>query len=247
MMCTFVVFFFSSRRRHTRYWRDWSSDVCSSDLSARAEEIPAVRVLPHRDAKDGAGIVLTRRRVVRPGERPPWTLRIREVPDLETARSAGRDDVLIDAVDVARGARAETAHVDAGTALRLADGREGLRAAAVVGLIERLRLRDVVHVQAARRIPAAGGHQGVFRGPDLRGVDLDTVPFVALIDDPRRALVARIEERHADAADADDRRDPIVARWHRNALQRPLELGVAAPDREGGEARAPQERRARRI
>src|SRR3712207_8579975 len=28
-----VVFFFSSRRRHTRYWRDWSSDVCSSDLA----------------------------------------------------------------------------------------------------------------------------------------------------------------------------------------------------------------------
>src|SRR5947209_11771221 len=29
-------FFFSSRRRHTRYWRDWSSDVCSSDLGAEA-------------------------------------------------------------------------------------------------------------------------------------------------------------------------------------------------------------------
>src|SRR3712207_2554612 len=29
---TVDVFFFSSRRRHTRYWRDWSSDVCSSDL-----------------------------------------------------------------------------------------------------------------------------------------------------------------------------------------------------------------------
>src|SRR3712207_9108620 len=27
------MFFFSSRRRHTRYWRDWSSDVCSSDLA----------------------------------------------------------------------------------------------------------------------------------------------------------------------------------------------------------------------
>src|SRR3712207_583147 len=27
-----MEFFFSSRRRHTRYWRDWSSDVCSSDL-----------------------------------------------------------------------------------------------------------------------------------------------------------------------------------------------------------------------
>src|SRR3712207_2048342 len=31
MLC---FFFFSSRRRHTRYWRDWSSDVCSSDLWA---------------------------------------------------------------------------------------------------------------------------------------------------------------------------------------------------------------------
>src|SRR5215217_7462595 len=29
-------FFFSSRRRHTRYWRDWSSDVCSSDLLPEA-------------------------------------------------------------------------------------------------------------------------------------------------------------------------------------------------------------------
>src|SRR3712207_7269691 len=28
-----MFFFFSSRRRHTRYWRDWSSDVCSSDLA----------------------------------------------------------------------------------------------------------------------------------------------------------------------------------------------------------------------
>src|SRR5690606_39701294 len=27
-------FFFSSRRRHTRFSRDWSSDVCSSDLEA---------------------------------------------------------------------------------------------------------------------------------------------------------------------------------------------------------------------
>src|SRR5215203_5127589 len=31
-MCFIFCFFFSSRRRHTRYWRDWSSDVCSSDL-----------------------------------------------------------------------------------------------------------------------------------------------------------------------------------------------------------------------
>src|SRR5438874_4144296 len=37
--CTLDFFFFSSRRRHTRSLRDWSSDVCSSDLSP-----PQVRV-----------------------------------------------------------------------------------------------------------------------------------------------------------------------------------------------------------
>src|SRR3712207_1552380 len=36
-----IFFFFSSRRRHTRYWRDWSSDVCSSDLLLAAELQPA--------------------------------------------------------------------------------------------------------------------------------------------------------------------------------------------------------------
>src|SRR3989440_9685707 len=35
--CHESVFFFSSRRRHTRSDRDWSSDVCSSDLSLRSE------------------------------------------------------------------------------------------------------------------------------------------------------------------------------------------------------------------
>src|SRR6266498_1312935 len=33
-MCYVIFFFFSSRRRHTRCGRDWSSDVCSADLVA---------------------------------------------------------------------------------------------------------------------------------------------------------------------------------------------------------------------
>src|SRR5690606_40485375 len=32
------LFFFSSRRRHTRFSRDWSSDVCSSDLTRGQED-----------------------------------------------------------------------------------------------------------------------------------------------------------------------------------------------------------------
>ena len=36
-------FFFSRRRRHTRYIGDWSSDVCSSDLARYVEENQTIR------------------------------------------------------------------------------------------------------------------------------------------------------------------------------------------------------------
>src|SRR5205809_6147239 len=42
LMIFFFFFFFSSRRRHTRCSRDWSSDVCSSDLGA---SLPRLRPL----------------------------------------------------------------------------------------------------------------------------------------------------------------------------------------------------------
>src|SRR6266700_7328732 len=52
-------FFFSSRRRHTRFSRDWSSDVCSSDLcvdtvdgTAHANSSTATRMIrAHRDTR----------------------------------------------------------------------------------------------------------------------------------------------------------------------------------------------------
>src|SRR5690625_7671446 len=64
MMCfLFFIFFFSSRRRHTRWPRDWSSDVCSSDLHVemlkiaekcevyRNDAFKAVDVLSKREAR----------------------------------------------------------------------------------------------------------------------------------------------------------------------------------------------------
>src|SRR5258707_13813890 len=58
-----VAFFFSSRRRHTRYWRDWSSDVCSSDLPTdpdalydyrtRIVQNPAILARMHEVANTG--------------------------------------------------------------------------------------------------------------------------------------------------------------------------------------------------
>src|SRR2546430_7643536 len=53
-----IFFFFSSRRRHTRFDCDWSSDVCSSDLG---------RAVPQwRGAAGGGGRTPCRSLVVRP-------------------------------------------------------------------------------------------------------------------------------------------------------------------------------------
>src|SRR2546421_4485634 len=45
----YVFFFFSSRRRHTRSDRDWSSDVCSSDLIFQSG--PGVVAIPEQQAR----------------------------------------------------------------------------------------------------------------------------------------------------------------------------------------------------
>src|SRR5256885_4734372 len=52
------IFFFSSRRRHTRLQGDWSSDVCSSDLAKTVQELLAqARAQPGKLAygSNGAG------------------------------------------------------------------------------------------------------------------------------------------------------------------------------------------------
>src|SRR2546430_4424765 len=47
-----LFFFFSSRRRHTRFDCDWSSDVCSSDLAASRVELLATQTPGHFMAFD---------------------------------------------------------------------------------------------------------------------------------------------------------------------------------------------------
>src|SRR5256885_11002858 len=52
-------FFFSSRRRHTRLQGDWSSDVCSSDLSG-GQDYPPLRSGGHLSSAGEVGQGLAR-------------------------------------------------------------------------------------------------------------------------------------------------------------------------------------------
>src|SRR5699024_11325464 len=74
-MPSLSAFFFSSRRRHTRSKRDWSSDVCSSDLASaickdylrRKYDIPIIAIEPAYKMvndinKDGKTLVLATKR-----------------------------------------------------------------------------------------------------------------------------------------------------------------------------------------
>src|SRR3990167_9164503 len=99
-----VPFFFSSRRRHTRFDCDWSSDVCSSDLRADGEPRPAPGGQHHghpqgdqrraradargqpAPARDGARLRLAHRRS------PPGSRRVRW-PALVDDTGRGRDDL----------------------------------------------------------------------------------------------------------------------------------------------------------
>src|SRR5947209_20104162 len=74
-----VHFLFSSRSRHTRYWRDWSSDVCSSDLhrcgAGRVARAGDGRARPPALAR-GGGLATARSEERRVGKecRTQWSL-----------------------------------------------------------------------------------------------------------------------------------------------------------------------------
>src|SRR5216684_8353643 len=60
MLFFFFFFFFSSRRRHTRCSRDWSSDVCSSDLGTKPIRLLGESLVLYRDRSGTLGLVAER-------------------------------------------------------------------------------------------------------------------------------------------------------------------------------------------
>src|SRR5437870_2860691 len=51
-------FFFSSRRRHTRWPRDWSSDVCSSDLDESSSSFASAHAVAVVGIDEAAGTLI---------------------------------------------------------------------------------------------------------------------------------------------------------------------------------------------
>src|SRR2546428_1341252 len=93
-----LSFFFSSRRRHTRCDRDWSSDVCSSDLAARSARSDYAR-----------GRRVNLERALRAADRLGGHLvqgHVDGVAEVVRVEGPGRGDALVCDLRVPRGARA---------------------------------------------------------------------------------------------------------------------------------------------
>src|SRR5207249_9776463 len=123
------IFFFSSRRRHTRSKRDWSSDVCSSDLGAvgaldlAREEVAqlehaarGVHVLAGGDARDSRLVHPDRFGDVLENHRPHVLLAVleeRRLPPDDRAGDLQKGFVAeTDALKVPPSARQRCAHGD---------------------------------------------------------------------------------------------------------------------------------------
>src|SRR5205809_6543709 len=105
MVTVALLFFFSSRRRHTRCSRDWSSDVCSSDLSSLElirRTLDAAKGVPGAFVASGAGTRSEERRVgkeCRAGRRASLLEEklVEDIDDVslkEEAPQADRNDVI---------------------------------------------------------------------------------------------------------------------------------------------------------
>src|SRR3978361_1581920 len=77
MLASICSFFFSSRRRHTRWNCDWSSDVCSSDL----KRFDFVRIVPiSRGANSSSG-----------GLPEKWGVAYHSTPQMVAVNAASRE------------------------------------------------------------------------------------------------------------------------------------------------------------
>src|SRR5207253_10676784 len=91
------LFFFSSRRRHTRWPRDWSSDVCSSDLPSLRPYLQPQRWPRKLGIDDGNNLwYYSRMNALKPPKHRPRMQKITVEVDadvLEAARPEGASEI----------------------------------------------------------------------------------------------------------------------------------------------------------
>src|SRR5205807_7005913 len=94
------IFFFSSRRRHTRLQGDWSSDVCSSDLALEQLESAAMDVRARPLVVMVSGFALAAAALIA-GRLLPQEMRLpAQTGTLEIGRASCRERVEISVGDV---------------------------------------------------------------------------------------------------------------------------------------------------
>src|SRR3989442_6456903 len=121
------IFFFSSRRRHTRCGRDWSSDVCSSDLAVSSSSFFQPIFLSRQLTKA-----------------EPWFLPLRFSPTANTLKLMAATD--LDVKYVAHLARLSLTPAE--------EQKFRAQLAQVLGYIEKLNQLDVSHVEpTAHAVP----------------------------------------------------------------------------------------------
>src|SRR3989442_15828953 len=118
-------FFFSSRRRHTRCGRDWSSDVCSSDLlTAHLLQVRGELRGYQREITTTLAALREER-----AKKDPLLARVRsekvvyERPGGELEKSAPRIEGLLRGFEARRPAAAAVRHQPAGPGLGRLNGR----------------------------------------------------------------------------------------------------------------------------
>src|SRR5882762_10639311 len=126
------MFFFSSRRRHTRFKCDWSSDVCSSDLSVPlrgAEEAELVAFRPANGGQEHYAILIGSKGAAQLA--PPGPVLTRLHSECFTGDLLG--SLKCDCGDQLRGAVQAIAKAGGGVLLYLAQEGRG------IGLMNKLR------------------------------------------------------------------------------------------------------------
>src|SRR5438067_10529197 len=84
------IFFFSSRRRHTRSKRDWSSDVCSSDLPGHVPDLRA-REPEGRSRQDGQTLAQLGRTAAEPRRSGREAVEVRTLSERSEERRVGKE------------------------------------------------------------------------------------------------------------------------------------------------------------